>query len=304
MKVQKDVGDTCKSVVVILVAARTQSLTSQSKAHFFINIFHPGTFRQLQPWTMLLQPSSPANIPGSSFVDALLSLPHVCQGPKKNQSSGEPQLQQEVAPPGGGVGALFRDHKGADFPNCVGIIFSCSRFLKSGASETNERWRCFVLFLKKPNNEIALQTVKARDAAVMRISSSGGAQPAAIQMNGAADNSANSSRAIILHASGPRGLFFIPHQAMLTHNFLLSLSAAISCSDHLLATAGLIRQTVGRSADVTLGAQLSHFGPGRRRVAASPSGHRLQNSGNHTLLFLLLLPLTSARNLSIRATVT
>lgn len=102
----------------------------------------------------------------------------------------------------------------------------------------------------------------------------------------------------------PRGLFFIPHQAMLTHNFLLSLSAAISCSDHLLATAGLIRQTVGRSADVTLGAHPSHFGPGRRRVAASPSGHRLQNSGNHTLLFLLLLPVTSARNLSIRATVT
>lgn len=64
----------------------------------------------------------------------------------------------------------------------------------------------FVFFLKK-NNEIALQTVKARDAAVMRISSSGGAQPAAIQMNGAADNSANSSRAIILHASGPEDYF-------------------------------------------------------------------------------------------------
>lgn len=119
MKVQKDVGDNCKSVMVILVAAQTQILTSQSKVHFYINIFHPGTL-QLQPWTMLLQPSSPANIPGSSFVDALLSLPQRAKK-IKNKSSGEPQL--EVAPPGGGVSALFRDHKGADFPNCVGILF-------------------------------------------------------------------------------------------------------------------------------------------------------------------------------------
>lgn len=118
MKVQKDVGDNCRSVMVILVAAQTQILTSQSKAHFYINIFHPGSL-QLQPWTMLLQPSSPANIPGSSFVDALLSLPHVCQGPKKNKQI--KAVEQEVAPPGGGVSALFRDHKGADFPNCVGI---------------------------------------------------------------------------------------------------------------------------------------------------------------------------------------
>lgn len=146
-------GDNCKSVMVILVAAQTQILTSQSKAHFYINIFHPGTL-QLQPWTMLLQPSSPANIPGSSFVDALLSLPHVCQGPKKkNQSSGETQLQQEVAPPGGGVSALFRDHKGADFPNCVGIFFFLlplsKKVVQAKQMNVGDVLCCFFCFFKK-----------------------------------------------------------------------------------------------------------------------------------------------------------
>lgn len=140
-------GDNCKSVMVILVAAQTQILTSQSKAHFYINIFHPGTLR-LQPWTMLLQPSSPANIPGSSFVDALLSLPRVCQGAKKKiKAVVSPSCSRRWRHLGEVSAPFFEITKGLIFQTVWGLFCFCSRFLKSGASETNERWRCFVLFL-------------------------------------------------------------------------------------------------------------------------------------------------------------
>lgn len=113
-----------------------------------------------------------------------------------------------------------------------------------------------------------------------------------------------------MHASGPRDYFSY-------HTKPCSLT--ISCCRSPLPSAfsitwwqqlvSSLRQSVGRSADVTLGALASHFGPGSPRVAASPSGHRLRNSGNDTLLFLLLLlllllPVTSACNLLIPATVT
>lgn len=208
-----------------------------------------------------------------------------------------------MAPPGVGVNDLFEFKNGLISQTVWGLL-CCSCFLKSVTSEINKGWS--FCFFEKWNGSTNTQ----RDAAaVMRISSSKGAQPAAIQIIGAADNGTNSSRAIILHASGPKDYFSSrtkPWCGMLTHNFLLSLSAPISCSHRLLATAGVIRQTVARFADVTSRGPESFWGPAvfvgidfamaelLRFVSSSAASHNVcnqpfnQRSGNINSSLLIL----------------
>lgn len=102
---------------------------------------------------------------------------------------------------------------------------------------------------------------------MMRISSSGGAQPAAIQMNGAADNSANSSRAIILHASGPKDYFSYRTK---------SCSLTISCCRSPLPSAVPIIcwQQLVSSVRQSVGLLTSLQGP--NRVISGPAGAELQ----------------------------